>query len=267
MNELNCENKPETMREEPAEPKAAAAATAPGATAATDGFPAPAATAATAPGGSPAPGAASGSPAPGSSPAPAAAPAPSDSPTPAASVPLRIDLPLDLEQAASLRIGQEVRLFGPVYTMRDAGHARALEALREDGRLPFGLEGQTLFYAGPTPPAAGRPLGSVGPTTASRMDFATPALMDAGIAACIGKGKRAPEVVEACRRDGCLYFCCVGGIAALLATHVVSSETIAWDDLGTEALRLLVLEDFPAFVAIDAQGGDLYRAIERGEEV
>ena len=229
MNEPNRENKLETMREEPAEPKDDAATTA---------------------------AAAGGSPAPGDSPAAPTAPAP-----------LRIDQPLDRKQAASLRIGQEVRLFGPVYTMRDAGHARALEALREDGRLPFGLEGQTLFYAGPTPPAAGRPLGSVGPTTASRMDFATPTLMDAGIAACIGKGKRAPEVVEACQRDGCLYFCCVGGIAALLATHVVSSKTVAWDDLGTEALRLLVLEDFPAFVAIDAQGGDLYRTIERGEEI
>ena len=187
--------------------------------------------------------------------------------TKASAAPLRLSLPLDRETLRGLRIGQEVRLSGPVYTMRDAGHARALEALRDTSELPFGLAGQTLFYAGPTPAAAGRPLGAVGPTTASRMDFATPALMDAGIAACIGKGKRAPEVVEACARDGCVYFCCVGGIAALLATHVTSSETVAWEDLGTEALRRLELDDFPAFVAVDARGGDLYRAIERGEQV
>ena len=178
--------------------------------------------------------------------------------------PIDLRLPLDRDLLRELHAGQEVRLTGPVYTMRDAGHARALAALRETGELPFGLAGQTLFYAGPTPAAAGRPLGSVGPTTASRMDFATPALMDAGILACIGKGKRAPEVAQACVRDGCVYFACVGGIAALLATHVTATKTVAWDDLGTEALRLLTLEDFPAFVAIDTRGADLYRSVERG---
>ena len=146
--------------------------------------------------------------------------------------------------------------------MRDAGHARALDYLRERDELPFNLAGQTLFYAGPTPAAAGRPLGSVGPTTASRMDFATPALMDAGIVACIGKGKRAPEVIEACKRNGSIYLATVGGVAALLATRVTDSELVAWEDLGTEALRRLNLHDFPAYVAIDAQGRDLYREIE-----
>ncbi|WP_172136538.1 FumA C-terminus/TtdB family hydratase beta subunit [Adlercreutzia sp. ZJ473] len=180
--------------------------------------------------------------------------------------PIKLALPLAREDVADLRIGDEVLLSGPVYTMRDAGHARALEALRADGALPFGLEGATLFYAGPTPPAAGRPLGSVGPTTASRMDFATPALMEAGIVACVGKGKRSPEVVEACRATGSVYFACVGGIAALLATHVAKSELVAWEDLGTEALRRLELEDFPAFVAVDARGGDLYRAIEQAAQ-
>lgn len=185
--------------------------------------------------------------------------------TPAAA-PLRLQLPLDRETARSLRCGQEVRLCGPAYTMRDAGHARALASLRKTGSLPFDLAGQTLFYAGPTPAAAGRPLGSVGPTTASRMDFATPELMDAGIVACIGKGKRAPEVAQACVRNGSVYFACVGGIAALLACHVTSSELVAWEDLGTEALRRVTLDDFPAFVAIDAQGSDLYRSVEAGAE-
>ena len=103
------------------------------------------------------------------------------------SEPIRMTLPANREKLAELRIGQEVRLTGAVFTSRDAGHERMLAALRETGELPFGLAGETIFYAGPTPPAAGRPLGSVGPTTASRMDFATPELMDAGLAACIGK--------------------------------------------------------------------------------
>ena len=177
--------------------------------------------------------------------------------------PIYLQLPLSREDLAALRIGDEVRLSGPIYTMRDAGHQRALDFLQDTGRLPFGLEGQTLFYAGPTPAAAGRPLGSVGPTTASRMDFATPQLMDAGIVATVGKGKRNAAVTDACKRTGGVYFAAVGGIAALLASAVESSEIIAWEDLGTEALRRLELKDFPVFVAIDTQGNDLYRSIER----
>ena len=175
------------------------------------------------------------------------------------SEPVRLNLPLDKSQLANLKAGQEVRLAGPCYTMRDAGQARALEALE--------LAGQTLFYAGPTPAAAGRPLGSVGPTTASRMDFATPQLMQAGIAACIGKGKRNQAVIDACVENGAVYFAAVGGIAALLAKHVTASETVAWDDLGTEALRRIMLDDFPVFVAVDTAGRDLYRAIESGEDI
>ena len=178
------------------------------------------------------------------------------------SEPVRLNLPLDKSQLANLKAGQEVRLTGPCYTMRDAGHARALEALEQTGELPFGLAGQTLFYAGPTPAAAGRPLGSVGPTTASRMDFATPALFEAGIVAAIGKGKRSPEVVKSCQETGSVYLCTVGGIAALLAKSVTESELIGWEDLGTEALRKLTLKDFPTYVAVDTKGGDLYRKIE-----
>lgn len=173
-----------------------------------------------------------------------------------------LTLPLTREAVAGLEAGDEVLLSGPVYTMRDAGHERALQCLEDTGRLPFNLEGATLFYAGPTPAAAGRPLGSVGPTTASRMDFATPRLMEAGIVATIGKGKRSAAVAEACRATGGVYLCAVGGIAALLATHVTASELVAWEDLGTEALRRLELTDFPAFVAVDATGADLYRQVE-----
>lgn len=177
--------------------------------------------------------------------------------------PRELALPCSRAELAQLRAGDEVLLSGTLHTMRDAGHQRALECLERDGALPFGLEGQVLFYAGPTPAAAGRPLGSVGPTTASRMDFATPALFEAGITACIGKGKRSSEVVEACQATGSVYFAAVGGIAALLARHVTAEELVAWDDLGTEALRRLTVDKLPVYVAIDVQGNDLYRQVEQ----
>lgn len=177
--------------------------------------------------------------------------------------PMKLELPLRRADAAKLRAGDAVLLSGAVYTMRDASTARCAAYLREHGELPFGLAGQTLFYAGPTPPAAGRPLGAVGPTTASRMDFATPELMEAGIVATIGKGKRSRAVAEACARTGGIYFAAVGGIAALLAERVQASKMVAWEDLGTEALRELIVADLPVYVALDAQGGDLYRQVER----
>lgn len=184
---------------------------------------------------------------------------------------IRIELPVSRERLGELRAGDEVRLFGPVYTARDVGHQRLLEALERDGELPFGLCGQVLFYAGPTPPAAGRPLGAVGPTTATRMDFATPRLLRAGIVATIGKGARSEAVRQAHAETGSVYFAAVGGAAALLATCVLSAEPVAWPELGTEALVKLALDGFPAFVAIDAQGCDLYRDAprqwrEEGEE-
>lgn len=167
-------------------------------------------------------------------------------------------LPPDQASLAGLRAGDEVLLSGPVFTARDATHVRLAEELAATGELPYGLAGQVLFYAGPTPAAAGRPLGAVGPTTAKRMDAWTPRLLEAGIVATIGKGARSAEVREACARTGAVYFAAVGGAAALLATHVTSAETIAYADLGTEALVRLTLDGFPAFVAIDAHGGDLY---------
>lgn len=173
--------------------------------------------------------------------------------------PMRLTLPVDRAILASLRAGDEVLLSGPVFTARDATHARLLESLAANGSLPFGLDGQTLFYAGPTPSAAGRPVGAVGPTTARRMDAATPPLLRAGIVATVGKGARSPEVVEACRETRSVYFAAVGGAAALLATYVTSAEPVGWDDLGTEALVRFELHDLPVFVAIDTRGGDLYR--------
>ena len=185
--------------------------------------------------------------------------------------PKRIDLPISRETLADLVAGDEVRLFGDVFTARDATHARLLAELERGGELPYGLVGQTLFYAGPTPAAAGRPSGAVGPTTAKRMDAATPSLMRAGIVATIGKGARAPEVAQACVETGGVYFAAVGGAAALLATFVTDVSTVAYPELGTEALMRMRLEGLPAFVATDTRGNDLYREApaawreERGE--
>ncbi len=172
---------------------------------------------------------------------------------------IEIELPASRESLAQLRAGDAVTLSGPVFTARDATHVRLLAEVRAaNGALPYGLWGQTLFYAGPTPPAAGRPAGAVGPTTAKRMDVATPELLAAGIVATIGKGPRSPDVARACAEHGAVYFTAVGGAAALLATHVRSAETVAYPELGTEALVRLEFDSFPAFVATDARGADLF---------
>lgn len=171
--------------------------------------------------------------------------------------PLRVSLPPSREALAALRAGDEVSLSGAVFTARDATHERLLAALDANGTLPFGLEGQVLLYAGPTPASPGRPAGSVGPTTAKRMDAATPRLLAAGIVATIGKGGRSEEVRRACTEYGAVYFVAVGGAGALLGAHVTASRPVAWEDLGTEALVELTLDAFPAFVAIDTLGNDL----------
>lgn len=172
--------------------------------------------------------------------------------------PIEVTLPPNPDALARLRAGDEVVLSGPVFTARDATHARLVDALDASSTLPFGLEGQVLFYAGPTPAVPGRPAGSVGPTTAKRMDAATPRLLEAGIVATIGKGARSAAVREACARTGAVYFVAVGGAAALLGKHVSAAEPIAWPELGTEALVRLTLDRFPAFVGIDTEGGVIF---------
>lgn len=175
-----------------------------------------------------------------------------------------VRLPADRATLATLRAGDEVALTGEVYAARDATHVLILEALERDGVLPFGLPGATIFYAGPTPPAAGLPAGAVGPTTAKRMDAWTPVLLRAGVVATIGKGVRSSEVAAACAETGSVYFAAVGGAAASLARHVTAMELVAWPELGTEALVRMTLDRFPAFVAIDGRGTDLYE-LARGE--
>ncbi len=172
--------------------------------------------------------------------------------------PRELILPVSKDALAELRAGEPVLLTGPVFTARDATHERLVSELRATGALSYDLAGQTLFYAGPTPPAAGRPVGAVGPTTAKRMDVWTPELLAAGIVASIGKGTRSAAVREACAENGAVYFAAVGGAAAYLAERVTAAEVVAYPELGTEALMRLTLERFPVIVAIDTLGADLY---------
>jgi len=171
--------------------------------------------------------------------------------------PVRICLPAEVSVLRTLPVGTPVLLSGPVYTARDATHVRLVADL-DAGAAPLDLRDQVLFYAGPTPAAAGRPAGAVGPTTAGRMDAWTPRLLAAGVAATIGKGVRSAAVHAACVEHGAVYLATVGGIAALLATCVRSAETVAYAELGAEALVRMELDDFPVWVAIDAHGNDLY---------
>lgn len=171
---------------------------------------------------------------------------------------VHIRLPDDVPALRALPSGTFVLLSGPVFTARDATHARIVAELDRDGRLPYGLANNVIFYAGPSPAAAGRPAGAVGPTTAKRMDAWTPRLLAAGIAATLGKGARSEAVRRACVEHGAVYLATVGGAAALLATRVRSAEVVAYPELGTEALMRMELDEFPAWVAIDARGRDLY---------
>jgi fumarate hydratase subunit beta len=169
-----------------------------------------------------------------------------------------ITVPFDKETAVSLHAGDYVYLTGTVYTARDAAHKRMQEALDRGEALPFDLENNVIYYMGPSPAREGRQIGSAGPTTASRMDKYAPALLDLGLRGMIGKGKRSAQVQEAIVRNKAVYFAAVGGAGALLSKAIVSSEVIAYDDLGTEAIRRLEVRDFPVIVVIDAEGSNLY---------
>ena len=175
----------------------------------------------------------------------------------------KITVPLSEEVAKELRSGDYVYLTGVIYTARDAAHTRMYEALQAGKSLPLDIKGNIIYYMGPSPAREGRPIGSAGPTTASRMDKYTPALLDLGMRGMIGKGKRTKDVVDAVVRNGAVYFAAVGGAGALLSQRIKSSEVIAYDDLGTEAIRKLEIEDFPVVVVIDSEGNNLYEtAIE-----
>ncbi|MBO4981167.1 MAG: Fe-S-containing hydro-lyase [Lachnospiraceae bacterium] len=169
-----------------------------------------------------------------------------------------INVPLSEADARSLKAGDYVYLTGTIYTARDAAHKRMYEALADGKPLPMDMKDNVIYYMGPSPAREGRPIGSAGPTTASRMDKYAPSLLDLGLKGMIGKGKRSQEVKDAIVRNGAVYFAAVGGAGALLSRSITASEVIAYDDLGTEAIRKLTVSEFPVIVVIDSEGNNLY---------
>ncbi len=179
-----------------------------------------------------------------------------------------INAPVSSETVKELRVGDYVYITGTIYTARDAAHKRMYEALEEGKELPINLTNNIIYYMGPSPAREGRPIGSAGPTTASRMDKYTPDFLDRGLKGMIGKGKRTEAVREAILRNGAVYFAAVGGAGALLSRSIKSSKVIAYEDLGTEAIRELQVENFPVIVVIDSEGSNLYEtALEKYKEI
>ena len=172
---------------------------------------------------------------------------------------LAISSPLNRDIIEKLSAGDRVLISGVVYTARDAAHRRMVAALEKGEKLPFDVKGQTIYYIGPSPARPGAIIGAAGPTTSGRMDRYTPPLLKAGLKAMLGKGERFPEVIESIKKHGAVYFATIGGAGALLAEHIKKAEVIAYDDLSAEAVLRLEVEDFPAVVAVDSRGGDLFK--------
>jgi fumarate hydratase subunit beta len=170
----------------------------------------------------------------------------------------RITTPLSDSVIAGLKAGDKVLLSGTIYTARDAAHKRFIDTLHAGGSLPFEIEGQVIYYCGPSPVLPGRPIGAAGPTTAGRMDLYTPTLLSLGLKGMVGKGKRSPAVKEAIIKHKAIYFGATGGAGALLSKAVVSYEVVAYEELGPEAVARLVVKDLPLFVINDVAGNDLY---------
>ena len=178
-----------------------------------------------------------------------------------------ITVPFDKDTVKDLKAGDYVYLTGTIYTARDAAHKRMYEALQKGETLPFDIKGNVIYYMGPSPAREGRPIGSAGPTTASRMDKYTPALLNLGMNGMIGKGRRSDAVRESMMKNQAVYFAAVGGAGALLSKSIVQAEVIAYEDLGTEAIRKLEIKDFPVIVVMDCEGNNLYdTAIEQYAE-
>jgi len=171
---------------------------------------------------------------------------------------VHITSPLSAKTARELTAGTPVLISGVIYTARDAAHKRMVEALEHKESLPFPIKGQTIYYTGPSPARPGRATGSAGPTTSARMDIYTPRLLRAGLRAIIGKGSRSVEVREALQKYNALYLVATGGAGALLAQAIKKAEVVAYEDLGTEAVHMLTVENFPAIVANDTYGSDLF---------
>ncbi len=169
-----------------------------------------------------------------------------------------IETPITDEVINNLKAGDFVFITGTIYTARDAAHKRMYETLRNQEKLPIDLKNNIIYYMGPSPAREGRPIGSAGPTTSSRMDKYAPELLDLGLKGMIGKGKRSKEVIDAIKRNNAVYFASIGGAGALLSKSIKESKVIAYDDLGAEAIRELKVENFPAIVVIDHDGTNLY---------
>jgi fumarate hydratase subunit beta len=172
----------------------------------------------------------------------------------------KIETPLTEDKILSLRAGEWVEISGIVYTARDAAHKRMMQLLDEGKPLPFDIVGSTIYYVGPSPAQPGQVIGSAGPTTSGRLDAYTPRLIELGLRGMIGKGKRSPDVIQAMIRHKAIYFGAIGGAGALIANCIRSEKLIAFPELGTEAVRELVVKDFPAIVVIDTQGNNFYES-------
>ena len=171
---------------------------------------------------------------------------------------IRITTPLTEEDSRKLRAGQSVLISGTIIAARDAAHKAMTEALARGEELPVDWHNQIVYYLGPTPAKPGNPIGSCGPTTSGRMDAYTPTMLDQGIKGMIGKGSRAPEVIESMKKNGVTYFAAVGGAAAHISKSVKAYEVLAYPELGPEAVAKLTVEDFPAIVVIDSEGNNFY---------
>ena len=169
-----------------------------------------------------------------------------------------IKAPLNDDEVKMLKAGDYVYISGTIYTARDAAHKRMYEALQNGQEVPMPLKNNIVYYMGPSPAREGRPIGSAGPTTSSRMDKYTPLILSKGLCGMIGKGKRSQEVIQAIIDNKAVYLAAVGGAGALLSKCIKKSEVIAYDDLGTEAIRKMTVENFPAIVVIDSEGHNLY---------
>ena len=174
----------------------------------------------------------------------------------------KITTPISKDKVKDLKAGDYCYISGEIFVARDAAHKRMVESLERGEKLPIDLKDACIYYMGPSPAREGRPIGSAGPTTATRMDKYAPILMDLGQTAMIGKGKRSPEVIEAMKRNTAVYFAAVGGAGALLSKCIKESEVVDYEDLGAEALLKIKIEDFPAIVVIDHEGNNLYESIK-----
>ena len=171
----------------------------------------------------------------------------------------KMTTPLTEDVIVDLKAGDRVEIIGVLYTSRDAAHKRLVQMIKDGDKLPFDLRGQIIYFVGPTPARPGMPIGSSGPTTSGRMDPYSPYLIEHGLKGMIGKGGRGKEVIEAMLKYKCVYFAAIGGVAALLSKKIKKAEVIAFEDLGTEAVRRIEVEDFPVIVINDVHGGDLYK--------